>query len=267
MHEHWRIDPGSKLDLARHDPASTPGIKGGQDVALAALAGDHKELAGWQDRLWAEAKRSLLIVLQGMDASGKDGTISHVFDGVNPQGTRVTAFKEPTAEELAHDFLWRVHRAAPRAGEIGIFNRSHYEDVLVVRVHKLVPAATWRARYAQIVAFEEMLSANGTRLIKIFLHISKDEQKRRLEKRLQQPEKRWKFRRTDLQDRALWSDFQTAYEEAIERTSTAAAPWHVIPSDHKWYRNWAISRILIDTLGEMKPSYPQPPDLGGLTIP
>jgi PPK2 family polyphosphate:nucleotide phosphotransferase len=266
MRELWTVKPGAKVDLGKRDPASTAGIKGGQKEAAAALDGDHAELAKWQARLWAESRRALLVVLQGMDASGKDGTIKHVFQGVNPQGTHVAAFKEPTPEELAHDFLWRVHRVVPRAGEIGIFNRSHYEDVLVVRVRELVPAKVWSARYAEIVAFEQLLSASGTTVLKIFLHMSRDEQKRRFEDRLKRPDKRWKFKQSDIDDRALWDAYQTAYAQAIERTSTDEAPWYVIPADHKWYRNWAISRILIEALRELDPHYPDPPDFEGVTI-
>src|SRR2546430_12954318 len=217
MRERWAVKAGARVRLSAVDPASTPGLSGGREAATAALDADHRQLAGLQDRLWAEARRSLLVVLQGMDASGKDGTVRHVFQGVNPQGTRVVSFKEPTPEELAHDFLWRVHRVVPRAGEIGIFNRSHYEDVLAVRVRKLVSKDTWSGRYAEIVQFEEMLARNSTAIIKFFLHISGDEQKRRLEERLRQPDKRWKFRRGDLDDRALWDDYQGAYEDAINR--------------------------------------------------
>ena len=266
MRDTWVVKPGSRPHLDAVDPAGTPGLKGGRDTAHAAIEPDREALAELQGRLWAEAKRSLLVVLQGMDASGKDGTVRHVFSGVNPQGTRVTSFKEPSAEELAHDYLWRVHHAVPAAGEIGIFNRSHYEDVLAARVRQLVPEATWRARYAQIVAFEEMLTANGVRVVKCFLHISAGEQRKRLKARLDDPSKRWKFRTGDLADRKLWSAYMAAYEDALAQTSTAAAPWHLIPADHKWYRNWAISRILLDTLTEMDPKYPQRPDLDGVTI-
>ncbi len=266
MRELWAVKPGSKVDISVLDPAATPGLKGGRGAADAVLESDREALAEWQTRLWAESKRSLLLIVQGTDASGKDGTIGHVFDGVNPQGTRVTSFKVPTAEEMAHDFLWRVHRAVPRAGEIGIFNRSHYEDVLVARVRKLVPKQVWKLRYDDITAFESLLAQGGTRLVKCCLLISKDEQRRRFEQRLKDPQKRWKFQRGDLEDRALWKEYQAAYSEALERTSTATAPWYVIPADHKWYRNWAVSRLLIETLTEMDPKYPDPPDLAGITI-
>ena len=215
-------------------------------------------LADLQDRLWAESRRSLLVVLQAMDAGGKDGTIKHVFRGVNPQGCRVQSFKEPTHLELAHDFLWRVHRAAPRAGEIGIFNRSHYEDVLITRVHGLVPEKVWRERYDLINSFEELLGHGGTTIVKLFLHISKGEQRKRFDSRLHEPRKRWKFQPSDLTERERWAAYQEAYADALTATSTASAPWYVIPADRKWYRNWAVSRVLIDTLEHMDPHYPEP---------
>jgi PPK2 family polyphosphate:nucleotide phosphotransferase len=266
MREVWAVKPGSKVDISALDPGDTRALKGGHEAADAALDNDEAALAEWQMRLWAESKRSLLLVLQGTDASGKDGTVAHVFRGVNPQGTRVTSFKPPTAEELAHDFLWRIHRAMPRAGEIGIFNRSHYEDVLVARVRKLVPRQVWKQRYGDITAFESLLAEGGTTVVKCCLLISKDEQRRRFEQRLNDPQKRWKFQRGDLEDRALWKEYQSAYSEAIERTSTKVAPWYIIPADHKWYRNWAVSRILIETLADIDPKYPEPPDLAGITI-
>src|SRR6202521_1757892 len=230
MREVWSVKPGSRVNIATLDPGDTRALKGGHAAADAALGDDRAALIEWQTRLWAETKRSLLLILQGTDASGKDGTVAHVFSGVNPQGTRVTSFKEPTAEEIAHDFLWRVHRAVPRAGEIGIFNRSHYEDVLVARVRKLVPKQVRKLRYDDITAFESLLTQGGMRVVKCCLLISKDEQKRRFEARPKDPQKRWKFRRGDLEDRALWKEYQAAYSEALERTSTAAAPWYVIPS-------------------------------------
>ncbi len=267
MRDLWAVKPGSKVDLATFDPADAKPIKGGHTAAVAALEHDHKTLAGLQARLWAEGRQSLLLILQGTDASGKDGTIAHVFQGVNPQGTWVVSFKAPTDEELAHDFLWRIHRALPRAGEIGIFNRSHYEDVLVARVRKLVPKKVWKPRYDDIVAFESLLTQSGVTIVKCCLHISKDEQRRRFEERLADPQKRWKFQLGDIADRELWSQYQRAYSDAIERTSTKTAPWYVIPADVKWFRNWAISRVLIETLTAMNPKYPVRDDLDGVSIP
>jgi PPK2 family polyphosphate:nucleotide phosphotransferase len=258
MPERWRIQPGEPVKLDSIDPSSTPGAPGGKAEILAQLPSLQVELAGLQERLWAEHRRSLLVILQALDGGGKDGTIGHVFQGVNPQGTRVTSFKEPVGEETEHDFLWRVHREAPCAGEIGIFNRSHYEDVLVVRVLGLVPETVWKARYDLINGFEKTLHHGGTTIVKIYLLISKEEQRRRLQARLDDPNKRWKFRTSDLAARRCWGEYREAYEDAIEKTSTQIAPWYVIPADHKWYRNWAVSRILIKTLRTMDPRYPQP---------
>ena len=224
-------------------------------------------LGDLQERLYAEGQRSLLIVLQAMDAGGKDGTIKHVFRGVNPQGTTVTSFKKPTEEELSHDFLWRVHRAAPAQGMMAIFNRSHYEDVLIVRVHNLVAKAVWRGRYDHINAFEANLASAGTTVVKLFLHISKEEQADRLRSRLEKPDKRWKFRVEDLDERKHWDDYMEAFAEAIERTSTQAAPWYVIPADRKWYRNWAVSHVVIDALAAMDPQFPEPEgNLDGIVV-
>jgi PPK2 family polyphosphate:nucleotide phosphotransferase len=266
MREVWAVKPGSKVDVSSIDPADTRALKGGRSAAVVSLESDRQALAEWQTRLWAESRRALLLILQGTDASGKDGTVAHVFSGVNPQGTSVTAFKPPTAEELAHDFLWRVHATVPHAGQIGIFNRSQYEDVLVARVRKLVPKPVWKKRYDDITAFESLLNQGGTTIVKCCLLISKDEQRRRFEERLRDPQKRWKFQRGDLEDRALWKEYQAAYSEAIARTSTRDAPWYIVPADHKWFRNWAVSRLLIETLTEMDPKYPEPPDLAGITI-
>jgi PPK2 family polyphosphate:nucleotide phosphotransferase len=266
MRERWVVKPGSKVDISSLDPGDTRALKGGRRAADAALLKDQQTLGDLQARLWAENKRSVLLLLQGTDASGKDGTVAHVFSGVNPQGTWVTSFKTPTPEELSHDFLWRVHRAVPHAGQIGIFNRSQYEDVLVARVRKLVPKPVWKRRYGDIVAFESLLAEGGTAIIKCCLLISKDEQRRRFEDRLKDPQKRWKFQAGDLEDRALWTDYQAAYSEALQRTSTKSAPWYIIPADHKWFRNWAVSRLLIETLTEMDPQYPEPPDLAGIKI-
>jgi PPK2 family polyphosphate:nucleotide phosphotransferase len=261
------VKPGGRPDLAAIDPSSTKGAPGGKEETEAALFPLHEQLAELQTRLWAASDQSLLVVLQSMDAGGKDGTIKHVFVAVNPQGTRVAAFKQPTDEELAHDFLWRVHKVTPSAGEIVVFNRSHYEDVLVVRVHELVPEKVWRPRYELIREFEHSLHTRGTTVVKLFFHLSKDEQADRFRARLDDPTKRWKFRRGDLDDRAKWDDFMAAYADAIAETSTAEAPWYVVPADHKWYRNWAVSRILIETLEHMDPHYPEPAeDLNGIKI-
>jgi len=251
------VKPGHHVDLGTFDPGSTLGAPGGRAETEAALPALHEELADLQDRLWAEATRSLLVVLQAMDAGGKDGTISHVFRGVNPQGTRVTSFKQPTALESAHDFLWRVHQVTPRAGEIAIFNRSHYEDVLVTRVHGLISPATWKARYELIRSFEALLGHGATTVVKLFLHISKEEQRKRFDARLAEPTKRWKFQSGDLAERERWDDYQLAYADAIANTATDIANWYVIPANHKWYRNWAVSCILIDTLRRMDPRYPE----------
>ena len=256
--DRWKLKPNRRVDLSELDPGSTAGAPGKRAETEAALPELQAELARLQDRLWAEADRSLLVVLQAMDAGGKDGTIKQVFRGVNPQGTRVNSFKEPTHLELAHDFLWRVHRATPRAGEIGIFNRSHYEDVLITRVHGLVAEPVWRARYGLINSFEAILAHGGTTVIKLFLHISKDEQRKRFESRLNEPTKRWKFAPSDLSERERWDDYQIAYQDALSETATAEAPWYVIPADHKWYRNWAVSCVLVDTLRRIDPHYPEP---------
>ncbi|MGP1271805.1 MAG: PPK2 family polyphosphate kinase [Phycisphaerales bacterium] len=266
-----RVQPGTRVELGSIDPTRTPGLSGPEAVERAAAEALHAEnieaLRRLQYRLWAEARRSLLVVLQGMDTAGKDGTIRHVLGPLNPQGVRIAAFKQPTPEELAHDFLWRVHARSPRAGEIVVFNRSHYEDVLVVRVLGLVPEPVWRARFDRINEFEALLTQAGTAVVKIMLHISKDEQRKRLQARLDDPEKRWKFSRGDLETRKRWEDYQRAYEEAIERCNTPDCPWHIVPADEKWYRNWAISSILRARLERMDPKPPPPEaDLDGLVV-
>jgi PPK2 family polyphosphate:nucleotide phosphotransferase len=240
------------VDLASLDPASTPGTK--KATAKRDLGPDEALLEQWQEKLTAEKKRSVLLVLQGMDTSGKDGTVKHVVGAIDPQGCRLVSFKQPTDEELARDFLWRVRNALPRPGEIGVFNRSHYEDVLVARVHGLVPPDVWHARYDEINAFEEEIASSGTTIVKVFLHISRDEQARRLIARLDDPTKRWKFNAQDLAERARWDEYTAAYEDVLR----LCPGWYVVPADHKWYRNWAIARLLIETLEELRPGYPDP---------
>jgi PPK2 family polyphosphate:nucleotide phosphotransferase len=263
----WRVAPGTKVEVGDLDPADLRGAPGDRTATEAATAALGRRLVDLQERLWAESRQAVLIVLQAMDAGGKDGTIKSVFDGVNPQGCRVTAFKEPTPIELAHDFLWRVHQVVPKHGEIGIFNRSHYEDVLIVRVHDIVARKVWEPRYEMIQVFESTLVAAGTQIVKLFLHISKAEQANRFRKRLDTPSKRWKFRKGDLAERELWDEYQTAYGDAITRTSTNEAPWYIVPADHKWFRNWAVSTVLVDTLERMNPRFPEPAeDLGSIVI-
>ena len=266
MTDRWRVRPGQKINLGQLDSASVAGAPGNREATEAALLVLQERLRDLQGRLWAESRRALLVVLQGPDAAGKDGTIAHVFSGVNPQGARVASFKEPTGEELRHDFLWRVHRQVPAAGEIGIFNRSHYEDVLVARVDHLVEDEVWRARYGHINAFERLLVDSGTTVVKFFLHISYEEQGKRLQDRLDRPDKRWKLSRADVSERGHWADYVTAYRDAMAQTSTENAPWYVIPSDHKWFRNWVVSKILVDVLDAMDPRYPEPPPLEGVTF-
>ena len=249
-----RVQPGARVRLGTLDAAATHGW----DKATAGPELDHQleRLAELQDRLWAEAKHAVLVVLQGIDAAGKDGTIKKVMTAFNPQGCPVTSFKVPSTEELAHDYLWRVHKAIPRKGEVGIFNRSHYEDVLVVRVHSLVPKAVWSKRYGQINAFEDHLAANGTTIVKFFLSIDRDEQRRRFQARYDDPTKRWKFAMGDLEERTRWDAYQAAFDEALTRTSTGRAPWYVIPANRKWFRNLAVATILADTMAGLKPAYP-----------
>lgn len=264
--DRWRLGAGRRVDLAAHDPASIDGAPGGKDATRAASEALLARLGELQEPLWAESQQSLLVVLQAMDAGGKDGTVTHVFRGANPAGVRVVAFKQPVGEEVRHDFLWRVHKQVPARGEIVIFNRSHYEDVVVARVHRLVTEEVWRARYGLIRSFEDNLIAARTRVVKLFLHISKDEQARRLRARVDDPTKQWKFRRADLTERARWDEYQLAYADAISETSTETAPWYVIPADHKWYRNWAVGNIVVETLEQMNPQYPPGDDVEGVVI-
>lgn len=263
----YRVEPGSRVDLASFDPRDTSAFPGGKRETREVFARLNGRLEELQEMLWAEGRHKVLVVLQGMDTSGKDGTIRHVFDGVNPQGVRVASFKAPTPEELGHDFLWRVHPKAPGRGEMVIFNRSHYEDVLAVRVKKLAPPELWQARFDQINDFERLLSQTGTMILKFFLHIDEDEQKKRLQARLDDPTKRWKFNRGDLADRKLWQEYTAAYEEALSRTSRDGAPWYVVPANRKWYRNLVVATILVDALEELDMRYPEPEeDLDGIVI-
>ena len=255
--DHLRVKPGSSAGLASIDPRSTDGAPSDKATAEEASAALNGELAVLQEKLWAEHRQSLLVVLQAIDAGGKDGAIKKVFGGVNPQGCRVTSFKQPSEEERNHDFLWRIHRAVPGAGEIGIFNRSHYEDVLIVRVHELVPKSVWSKRYDLINDFEANLVAANTTVVKFFLHISKDEQAERFRARLETPSKNWKFNIADLDERKHWDEYQQAFEDALTKTSTKAAPWYVIPADRKWHRDWAVLTVLVETLKKMDPKYPE----------
>jgi PPK2 family polyphosphate:nucleotide phosphotransferase len=240
------------------DPDSTPGLKGGKRRALTDITKNQDDLFQLHERLYAEHKRSLLVVLQGMDTSGKDGTVTHVVRNFNPQGVLITPFKAPTPEEKRHGFLWRIRRRLPAAGEIGIFNRSHYEDVLIARVHSLAPPAVIERRYSQINDFERALTRSGTAIVKLCLHISYAEQRKRLMDRLKNPDKHWKFSEHDIEERAYWDDYMAAYGLAVTRCSTQWAPWYVIPADDKVYRDWAVTKILLETLTEMDPRYPQP---------
>ncbi len=249
-----QADPESKFKLRKCKADETWGISRGHADKAYLL---HVErLAALHDLLYAEQKRALLIVLQGMDAAGKDGTIKHVMSGVNPQGCSVTSFKQPSPLESSHDFLWRIHAAVPPKGAIGIFNRSHYEDVLIARVHELVPPDVWKKRYNEINQFEKTLTDNGVHIIKFFLHMSDDEQKKRFEERMEDPRKNWKISPSDFKEREYWDQYQDAYQDAIAKCGTKYAPWYVIPSDHKWFRNFAVGEVLIRTLESFKMRYP-----------
>jgi len=249
------VKPATSLDLESIDPADTLGHD--KQAGAVTLAATTDRLGEAQERLWASKAGAVLIVLQGIDTSGKGGTIRHVMGAFDPQGCRVASFGVPSPEELAHEYLWRIHRHTPARGMIAIFDRSHYEDVLVVRVHGLVPQHVWRSRYDQIVAFERHLAENGTTILKFFLHISRDEQRKRLQARIDEPDKRWKFRRGDLDERRLWDEYRAAFTEALARCSTDFAPWYVIPADRKWFRDLAVAEIVAHTFDRMKLQYPQ----------
>jgi PPK2 family polyphosphate:nucleotide phosphotransferase len=265
-HQPLHPKPGSAVKLTNYDAD----FVGGFDKATAKAEERQLEerLALLQEKLYAEGKQSLLIVLQAMDAGGKDSTIKNVFDSMDPQGVQVTSFKVPTAQELAHDFLWRIHQAVPPKGYIGIFNRSHYEDVLVVRVNRLVSRDVWRKRYDHINNFERMLVDNGTRIIKIYLHINKDEQKQRFQERLDDPEKHWKFSTGDLAVREQWDEYMKAYQDVLTHCNTDYAPWYIVPANRKWYRDLVITRTLVETLENMNPKFPPAePGLETVVIP
>jgi PPK2 family polyphosphate:nucleotide phosphotransferase len=254
--DRWRITPGTRPDLTHM--ATTPEDAESRSKTESATEALEGPLADLQGRLWAEGTRALLVVLQGLDASGKDGTVRKVFRGMDPQGVRVTPFKAPTAVELAHDFLWRIHANAPARGELAVFNRSHYEDVLIARIDHLVPEDVWRRRYDHIRAFEHVLISEGTTIVKIFLHVSADEQAERLQSRLDDPAKAWKFDPADLKAREKWALYEEAYADAIFETATDESPWYVVPADKKWYRNWVVRTILHETLAGMNPRWPAP---------
>jgi len=265
LRERLLIRADRKVDLSAWDPRETFGHE--KAAALVELAAGIDRLTDLQERLWANGGHAVLVILQGIDTAGKDGTIRHVMGAFNPQGCDVVGFKVPTPDELAHDFLWRAHKVVPPKGSITIFNRSHYEDVLVVRVHELVPEATWRQRYDQINEFEQLLVETGTTVVKFFLLIDRDEQKERLQARLDDPEKRWKFSTADLAERKLWDAYMAAYEEMLERCSPGSAPWYVIPSDRKWFRNLAVADILADIIDDLHLPYPEAEEgLGGIVV-
>jgi PPK2 family polyphosphate:nucleotide phosphotransferase len=265
--DRYRVKSGDKILLRDWDPNDKSAFDGDKEGAGEQLEKLNRELEELQELLFAENKHKVLVVLQGMDTSGKDGVIRHVFEGVNPQGVRVASFKVPTSEELDHDYLWRVHKQTPGRGKIVIFNRSHYEDVLVVRVHGLVPESVWKKRYQQIIDFERLLADEGATILKFFLHIDPDEQKSRLQARLEDPTKQWKFNTGDLKERKLWPEYMKAYENVLNKTSTNWAPWYIVPANHKWYRNLVIATILVKTLKGLRMAYPQPKeDLSGVVV-
>ena len=258
----YRVKPNSQLNLDTCDPDDTGEYKKtdqGKEKAKAITVQLIGRLEELQERLYANGNRAVLIVLQGMDTSGKDGTIKSVMSGVNPQGCKVVSFKAPSSEELGHDFLWRVHQKAPPKGQIGIFNRSHYEDVLITRVHGWVSEKVVKQRFNQIKEFEELLHESGTTILKFFLHISRDEQKERLEERIRDPEKRWKFNEGDLEERKLWKNYMDAFEDVLAATSTDHAPWYIVPANWKWYRNLVVADRVVDALENMKLKTPPAP--------
>ena len=259
--------PDTKVKLSKWDPNDTGDFKGGKEEGLAKLEKLNVKLETLQELMFAEHKQKVLVVLQAMDTGGKDGAIRRVFDRVNPAGVRVASFKAPTQEELDHDYLWRVHKQVPGKGELVVFNRSHYEDVLVVRVHNYVPPEVWSKRFDQINEFERNLAENGTTILKFYLHIDLEEQKERLQARLDDPTKRWKFRLGDLEERKLWPEYMKAFEDVLSKTSTEYAPWYIVPANRKWFRDLVISSVLVDTLEGLKMKYPESEEnLDGVVI-
>lgn len=256
--EKYRVKPGSEVNLSKIDPGEKSLFEeGGKEESWPEFDKLQDELQELQKLVYAQNKHRILVVIQAMDTGGKDGCVRHVFSRIDPQGVDVQPFKKPSEKELAHDFLWRVHKKVPRNGQLVIFNRSHYEDIVAVKVKNLAPDKVWKQRFHHIVEFERMLAEEGTTIVKIFLHISKEEQKERLESRLENPDKHWKFNPDDLKDRALWKEFMQTYEEVLTKTSTKYAPWYIVPSDRKWYRNLIVARIMIDTLKNLDMSYPE----------
>jgi PPK2 family polyphosphate:nucleotide phosphotransferase len=263
----YLVKPDSKIKLSKCDPNDTGDFKGGKKEGAARLEELNSKLDVLQELLFAEHKHKVLVVLQAMDTAGKDGTIRGVFRGVNPAGVRVAGFHMPTPQELDHDYLWRIHKEVPGSGEMVIFNRSHYEDVLVVRVHNIVPPEVWGKRFDEINQFERSLAENGTTILKFYLHIDLDEQKERLQARLDDPAKHWKFRLGDLAERKLWPDYMHAYEDVLSKTSTTYAPWYIVPANRKWFRDLVISSVLVDTLEKLKMKFPQSAEkLDGVAI-
>ena len=263
----YLISPNAKVDLEKIDPSEIDAKYEDKEATKNKALALNRKLEELQEALYAQSQHKVLIILQGMDTSGKDGVIRHVFEGVNPQGVRVASFKQPSTEETTHDYLWRIHKQTPANGEIVIFNRSHYEDVLIVRVHQLVPDHIWKSRFEQINNFEKMLANEGTTILKFYLHINKEEQKQRLQARLDDKKKQWKFCQADVEERKYWNDYLAAYEDVLNKTSTSYAPWYIIPSNKKWYRNFVIASTIVDVLNTLDIKYPKPKEkLDAITL-
>lgn len=265
--DYCKVKPHSKVALKSWDPQGHLAFKGGKEEGERELCRINRQLDEMQGVLYAEHRHKILIVLQGIDASGKDGVVRHVFGGLNPQGVRVVSFKSPSTKELDRDYLWRIHQEVPGKGEIAVFNRSHYEDVLIVRVHEMVPKHTWEKRYDHIKSFERMLTDEGTIVLKFFLWIDQKEQQERLQERLKRPDKRWKFQASDLEERKSWPDYVKAYEDMLSLTSTEHAPWYIVPSNKKWYRNLVVAQTLLNKLKALDMRYPDPKGLANLKLP